>query len=483
MLLIFVSAKINSISHKNQGSKIIIANIESRIQSLIEATNSQPYPETALSPATSEAVELVEHSFLKLACELADWMSALRIQKAIESDQMLSEVKEFVKRLPGRYKNYGWRTVNIRFSGGTVIPIKAAYYARNCDKNKRNKGFYPALCLLGIHDRCTPGLISEVSLLSAALCSLEEAKKMLDSRGISLNIKTIRNIVKRFAARARLAQENDVSLVNDDAETVKGRKVVVSADGGRVRIRTDKRGPKSKKGRSRYKTDWKEPKLLIIYITNEEGKQDKKFSPYIDGTLKGPDAIYAMLAYYLKRIGVKCADKVLFVSDGARWIWERIPKLISTLGLDTNKVYELIDFYHAVQHLTNLAKLQSTWSSTTREKWVRKNRRLLKKGRVKQVIADIIGICKGSRKKLVKREREYFVKNQHRMNYQAVSNLKLPIGSGAIESSIRRVINLRMKSPCIFWHEDTANEMLMLRSYYKAGRWDTLKAWSESVAA
>ncbi|MBX2859484.1 MAG: hypothetical protein KTR17_12560 [Cellvibrionaceae bacterium] len=61
------------------------------------------------------------------------------------------------------------------------------------------------------------------------------------------------------------------------------------------------------------------------------------------------------------------------------------------------------------------------------------------------------------------------------MNDQGVSALKLPIGRGAIESSICRVVNLRLKSPCIFWHEDTTNEMLMLRSYYKAGRWDTLK--------
>jgi len=27
----------------------------------------------------------------------------------------------------------------------------------------------------------------------------------------------------------------------------------------------------------------------------------------------------------------------------------------------------------------------------------------------------------------------------------------------------------------MFWCEDTAQEMLMLRSYYKAGRWEMLK--------
>ncbi len=117
-----------------------------------------------------------------------------------------------------------------------------------------------------------------------------------------------------------MAQENDNHLSSVDAESIEDRKIVVSSDGGRGRIRTNKPGPKTRKGRHRYKTDWKEPKLLIIYITDEDGKLDKKFSPYIDGTLNGPDAIFAMLKHYLTRIGVTSADKVLFVSDGALWI-------------------------------------------------------------------------------------------------------------------------------------------------------------------
>jgi hypothetical protein len=53
--------------------------------------------------------------------------------------------------------------------------------------------------------------------------------------------------------------------------------------------------------------------------------------------------------------------------------------------------------------------------------------------------------------------------------------LNLPIGSGAIESSIRRVVNLRLKGPCTFWYRENAEKMIMLRSFYKAGRWNCLK--------
>jgi len=75
-----------------------------------------------------------------------------------------------------------------------------------------------------------------------------------------------------------------------------------------------------------------------------------------------------------------------------------------------------------------------------------------------------------------RRERDYFLRNQNRMNYHAIEEEGLPIGSGAIESAIRRVINLRLKGPAIYWHVGTAEAMLTLRSYFKAGRWNMLKS-------
>ena len=44
-----------------------------------------------------------------------------------------------------------------------------------------------------------------------------------------------------------------------------------------------------------------------------------------------------------------------------------------------------------------------------------------------------------------------------------------------MESAIRRVIKLRLKGPGIFWYEDTAEAMIMIRAYYKAQRWNELQ--------
>jgi hypothetical protein len=53
------------------------------------------------------------------------------------------------------------------------------------------------------------------------------------------------------------------------------------------------------------------------------------------------------------------------------------------------------------------------------------------------------------------------------MAYAKLIALKLPIGSGTIESTVRRVVNLRLKGPSIFWYRTSAEAIL--RSYYKRG--------------
>jgi len=354
--------------------------------------------------------------------------------------------------------------------------ITTDYYARKKKNKNREYGFYPVLCLLGIHDKCTPALASEVSMVSAALCSLEEAKQMLQSRGCNLDIKTIRNIVKRYAARARLFQEGEQEELFLDAKDIAGRRIVVSTDGGRIRIRK-KKTEKTKKGRNRYHTDWKEPKLLIIYVANDQGRLDKEFCPFIDGTLNGPDEIFGLIKYYLKKLNIILVDKLLFVADGAHWIWDRVEKLMRSLGLKTQQVLQLLDFYHAVEHLHELSKLVKGWREKERKRWVKIQRHNLRRGRLDIVFTAIKMICRGRRSKALYRERDYFlVNNKNRLNYAGIADLNFPMGSGAIESSIRRVVNLRLKGPCIFWKEDTANEMLMLRCYYKAKRWDMLHA-------
>ena len=308
--------------------------------------------------------------------------------------------------------------------------------------------------------------------MATILSSFKEASHVLAGRGLKIDAKKIQEITKRYARRIEIVKRNqDIEIT----ETLAGCRVIISTDGGRIRIRKNKRGPKTAKGRSRYTTKWKEPKLLVIYTVNEKGEKERSFLPFIEGTMKGPDAIFGLIKFYLSRLNIAKADKILFVADGARWIWNRVPQLVKEFGIAPEQFYSLLDFYHAVEHLAKVADLRKGLKASERKNWIKKHRRLLLGGKVKEVISSILSICRGRRSKKLLREKDYFVRNQKRMKYDLIATNGLPIGSGAMESAIRRVVNLRLKGASIYWLEDTAEAMLLLRSFYKSGRWNMLK--------
>jgi len=428
-----------------------------------------------------EELEQLEREIRGHTDTLARLLLQKQVQASLETDAHKAKEAELIARWPGTMKNEGYETVHIRTATGVSIPIRARYY-RCVDKRPpatRHKGVYAGLAVLGVHERCTPLLGAMVSSWSALLGSFEEVRQVLSEQGVELGVKVLRLITYRYAERARAMQQVEHFALGP-GESVAGRRVVVSCDGGRIRLREYKRGRKTPKGRRRYRGAWREPKLLIIYVVDPEGRLDKTFPPVIDGCLQGPDALFRLIQAYLVTLKVHEAEKVLFVADGAHWIWKRTPGLVQTLGLNAEQVHELIDFYHAVEHLGKVAALRKSWTVKERQAWIRKHRRLLMRGKFEQVVKAVEGLCRGRHSKALTTEREYFAQNRHRMAYDRLKALQLPVGSGAVESAVRRVINLRMKGPCIFWGKENADNMLMLRAYYKAGRWEVLKRMANS---
>src|SRR5512133_2155199 len=421
---------------------------------------------------SAEDLKAWERSIGELTDRLAALLLAEAMQAAIGVPENRRQARSLAQGAGHTLKDQGPRDVTLRTVRGQVV-VRVPYFSRNCDRDKAGQAMYPILLLWGVHDRCTAGLASEISKMVAMLGSLEEVEQVLHARGRSLDLKTIRAIAYRFATRARTTQRVG-SL--DWGETVAGRRVVLSTDGGRIRIRTTKRGPKTAKGRNRYRTDWREPKLLIIYVVDEKGRMDRDFLAVIDGTLGGPDAVFKLLEFYLRELAIATADTILFVADGARWIWNRVGALLRRLGIKPEQVNELVDFYHAVEHLGKIAALRR-WAAVERQHWIRRQRRRLLQGKLDEVQAAIDALCGRRASKALKRERNYFKRNasKGRMDYARIAALKLPIGSGAIESTIRRVVNLRLKGASLYWHKKSAEAVLLLRSYFKAGRWNLLE--------
>ena len=206
-------------------------------------------------------------------------------------------------------------------------------------------------------------------------------------------------------------------------------------------------------------------------MVDEQGKIEREFTPVLDGTLKGPDAVFRLIEFYLSELQIEKATKVLFIADGARWIWNRVGLLWKRLGLKAEQCMELVDFYHVVEHLGVLVGLQKSWSQKQKRGWITRQVNRLKKGEVDAFVKELKKFCRGKRGKIWRRERGYLLRNASagRLNYGLAKSHQLPNGSGIIESTVRRVLNLRMKGASIFWTKTNAEDTILLRAYYKAG--------------
>jgi hypothetical protein len=79
----------------------------------------------------------------------------------------------------------------------------------------------------------------------------------------------------------------------------------------------------------------------------------------------------------------------------------------------------------------------------------------------------------GEHSKTLVQKRNYLLRpyGEERLNYAEVLACQLRIGSGAIESLIPQVVNLRMKGKSKFWLKQNEEIMLNLRCQWIAGSW------------
>ena len=399
------------------------------------------------------------------------------IEKVLCDPELLPELKVGAGKM-GLHFN-GYRSTSIRLLTGDTLHIQSPYFAkakpkrrpgRKSKKRNAKSGRHFGLDFLGFVGRCSMTLGSAV-VQAALLCpSFDIARKTLKFHSINLDVKTIRRITMELAGCA-MGQRGKVSL--SDADRVDGKTVLVCIDGGRLRERRVKRGrrPAGQK-RQGYHADWKEPIQIVIQVVNPDGGISKEHLPLYDATMGDVDAAFALLETYLLELGITKADRVVFCCDGARSYWKRTAPLLKKLGI--SNYYEVIDYTHAKQNLYEIiGKLPKNMSAKAKKQIIERWKGLLWDGRLGQLEKEIVKNIRHSkkRKEALAKLNNYFARNRSRMQYADFRYINLPIGSGCVESAIRRVINLRMKSPGSFWKPETAESMLFLRSQLLSGRW------------
>ena len=159
------------------------AEIAEKIVAILERENN---PQLT---TTTEALEELETDLRKHANELCGLVVEKQIQHSIDSEEGREAQRQIIQAYPYKMVDKGKEEVRLRTCCGFEVAVRVSYFTRKGNRRgkKRYPGLYPGLLVLGIHERCTPGLASEISMFAGMLGSLEEARHVLAERGIDLN--------------------------------------------------------------------------------------------------------------------------------------------------------------------------------------------------------------------------------------------------------------------------------------------------------
>jgi hypothetical protein len=162
------------------------------------------------------------------------------------------------------------------------------------------------------------------------------------------------------------------------------------------------------------------------------------------------------------------AEKKVVIGDGAEWIWnlanQHFPGAV-----------QIVDLYHARQHLWNLARLLYPSDTKRQNAWIGLHqKRWLDKGKIGKLVASLRSIRVPNPDLTVKirNEANYFANNAARMNYPKFRKQHFFVGSGVIEAGCKTVVGHRLKQSGMFWTVNGANAILALRCSHLNGRFE-----------
>lgn len=421
----------------------------------------------------------------KVGRDCVDRIVGQVIKDALASEEVRATAAALLGRYDGVRLQKADQEVEVRLLGGSTTKVKVPYFLqRTAPTSGRRRqvegnGVYPTLAAIGIHYRVTPALAEEVGRLAIQGGSYQQARETLAMRGVTLDIKTVHRLVLRLGERALRHREWLDDLTNRQSAQIEwgqDRRLVIGTDGGRVRTRWNHAEIETGKKRRGFTPRWREPKVLVIYAVDDKGCKERKQRCIYDATMGDADALFRILASLLSRIGAAQAREWVFIGDGALWIWNRLDELVERVGYDRKRVTPVVDYYHACEHLNEIAKAAQGWTEKEQKAWYHRTKGELYNGKIEKVLGAMAKVplpprTSNDSEGLPADPLAYFAANVERMRYRKFREKGIPIGSGAVESAVRRLVNLRLKSNGSFWDIDNAEMFLHLRAQFLGRDW------------
>jgi hypothetical protein len=194
--------------------------------------------------------------------------------------------------------------------------------------------------------------------------------------------------------------------------------------------------------------EWRELKTLTWYqvapVYGQENARSQEISYHCDiaPAEKFGDLLWAT---GVKRSADK-AKELVFVCDGAVWIWN----LISHYFPDA---VQIVDWYHACEYLTPIATILFS-EEAKKKRWLQKTKTWLWQGKIEKVLRECQKHLHSLAATAAQTAITYFSNNRHRMKYDEYRKKGYAIGSGTVESACKQIATARLKIAGARWTLD-----------------------------
>ena len=167
------------------------------------------------------------------------------------------------------------------------------------------------------------------------------------------------------------------------------------------------------------------------------------------------------------RRGWNRAGRHVVIGDGAPWIWNIADEHFPT-------AVQIVDLYHARQHLWEVSGKLFGAESQKRKRWAKQLQKKLDDGKIESLVKRLRAVASPNEEvdKCVNIEAEYFTRNAERMRYPQFRAQQYFVGSGVIEAGCKTVIGSRLKQSGMFWSVRGANAILTLRCHQRSHRFE-----------
>jgi len=340
---------------------------------------------------------------------------------------------------------------------------------------ENRKRIVPLDCALGIER--LPFKMTVGAMLTTAFW----AQNQMSYRRASDTLRSVTKI-KTNPETVRLVTEHIGNIIFDDdkceANRMRdlfggGRLVFDGCKNGTLYIQTDG-ATLNTRCKNEEGSSWRENKLGLVfssdnirYWVDAKGKKQhsinkREYVSYVGGV----DYFKWLLLSCAIRNGYGEYKKTVVLSDGATWIRHMVEELYPD-------AQQILDFFHLAENVYEFAKALFKMDESQYKPWAEEICKKMKESKYAEVLEGLAQYRETPPTNSSVNLYKYIENNINNVDYAKYQEEGLFIGSGAIESGNRIVLQQRLKQPGMRWNEETAQPLLTLKAKCESNLWES----------